>query len=66
MKSENVPASQCLHEKHCSRPLSPSWKVPSVQDAHDVLVNSVQCLPTYIPVGTKTIDYVEKTTIQTK
>ena len=65
-KSENVPASQSLHAKHCSRPLSPSWKVPSVQDKHDVLLNPVQCLLTYIPVGTKTIDYVGKTKIQTK
>ena len=60
MKSENVPASQCLHKKHCSRPLSPSWKVPSVQDAHDVLLNSVQCLLTCIPVGTKKIEHVER------
>ena len=55
MKSENVPASQCLHEKQCLRQLLASWKVASVQDAHDVLVDSVQCLLTCFPVGQKPI-----------
>ena len=53
LKSTNVPASHFLHGKHCSRPLGPSMYEPSLQGAHDVPLNSVQCLITCIPVGQK-------------